>query len=237
MYPSSLHFDCIERIIKAEDCLEAAAVRGARPDERTRPMDTPSPPTPATPDPGMPALSATRVVIRRFRHEDAEPFAAYRSHPSVARYQSWTPPVSVDVAREMVAEFQRGDPTAPGWYQYAISLSADGPIVGDIGVFRYDNHLQADIGFTLAAEFHGRGYATEAVGRLVQHLFTDRGLHRLSAQCDSRNVNSARLLRKLGFAQEGFRRQNSRLKGEWTDDVLFGLLAQDWRTHQGPPGR
>lgn len=199
-------------------------------------MDSPAPPSPATPDAGVVLLTAARVVIRRFRPEDAERFAAYRSNPSIARYQPWTPPVGLDVAREMVADFGRGDPAAPGRFRYAISLSADGPIIGDVGVLRHDNGLQADIGFTLAAEFQGRGYAVEAVGRVVQHLFADRGLHRLSAHCDSRNVNSARLLRTLGFAQEGFRRQNRWLKGEWTDDVLFGLLARDWWALPGPLG-
>src|SRR3954453_12017790 len=56
---------------------------------------------------------------------------------------------------------------------------------------------------------------------------------RISAECDARNLRSARLLARVGFHQEGRRRANTWIKGEWTDDLLFGLLANEWRT--SPP--
>jgi RimJ/RimL family protein N-acetyltransferase len=87
-----------------------------------------------------------------------------------------------------------------------------------------------DVGYTLAPAHQGHGYASEAVGRVLAYLFEVRGLHRVSAECDARNVRSARLLARLGFRQEGHRVQNTWAKGEWTDDLLFGLLAVDWRT-------
>lgn len=50
----------------------------------------------------------------------------------------------------------------------------------------------------------------------------------MSAECDARNTASARLLERVGFTQEGLRRSNSWFKGEWTDDLLFGLLRRDY---------
>jgi aminoglycoside 6'-N-acetyltransferase len=70
---------------------------------------------------------------------------------------------------------------------------------------------------------------TEALRALLDHLFRERGLLRVSAECDARNVASARLLERLGFTREGHRPANTWLKGEWTDDLLYGLLARDWR--------
>jgi ribosomal protein S18 acetylase RimI-like enzyme len=90
--------------------------------------------------------------------------------------------------------------------------------------------MQAEIGFTLAKAYQGHGYATEAVGQVLEHLFTWRNLRRISAECDARNVPSARLLRRLGFVEEGCRRAHTWVKGEWTDDLLFGLLATNWRS-------
>ncbi|MBY8852648.1 GNAT family N-acetyltransferase, partial [Saccharothrix sp. MB29] len=86
-----------------------------------------------------------------------------------------------------------------------------------------------EIGYTMAREHQRRGYAAEAVGRLVEHLFTDRGLHRVTAECDARNDRSARLLTRLGFRREGHRVKATWHKGEWTDDLLFALLAEEWR--------
>ncbi|MDQ2585970.1 GNAT family N-acetyltransferase [Saccharothrix yanglingensis] len=172
-------------------------------------------------------LVATRLVLRSFSAADAPAFAAYRSDPEVARYQGWDAPFSVAQAEEFVREVSALDPAGIGWYQYAVDVG--GTLVGDVGVNLHEDHRQAEIGYTVAREHQRRGYAAEAVGRLVEHLFTDRGLHRVTAECDARNDRSARLLTRLGFRQEGHRVKATWHKGEWTDDLLFALLAEEWR--------
>jgi aminoglycoside 6'-N-acetyltransferase len=172
-------------------------------------------------------ISTERLVLRRFRAEDAPALSAYRSVPEVARYQSWDAPVSLEAAAASVKAFAGGDPLAPGWFQYAINL--DGVLIGDLGLNLHDNLMQADLGFTLAPAYQGQGYATEAVRGLLDHLFTERNLHRVAAECDARNVSSAQLLTRLGFRQEGLLREATWFKGEWTDDLLFGLLRSYWR--------
>lgn len=172
-------------------------------------------------------LTTDRLAIRPFRPDDAAAFAAYRSDAEVARYQSWDTPLSLEDAARTVAGYGADDPAMIGWYQWAIDR--DGLLIGDIGVNTHDNRMQAEIGFTVAASEQGKGYGTEAVGRMVGYLFAERGLHRISAECDARNEASARLLRKVGFHQEGLLRSNTWIKGEWTDDLLFGLLATDPR--------
>jgi RimJ/RimL family protein N-acetyltransferase len=172
-------------------------------------------------------LLSTRLTIRPFRAQDAQTLADYRSDPDVARYQGWSTPFPVDAAARMIEEMT--DPTEPGWFQYAVDL--DGTLIGDIGVNTHENLMQADIAYSLAPAHQGHGYATEAVQRMLRHLFTDRGLHRVSAECDARNERSAKLLARLGFRQEGHRVEHSWIKGEWTDDLLFGLLAKDFRSH------
>jgi RimJ/RimL family protein N-acetyltransferase len=167
-----------------------------------------------------------RVVLRRFAADDAEPLAAYRSDPDVARFQSWTAPVPLADAVRIVGEFAQGDPEAPGWFQYAVDL--DGVLIGDLGLKLHENRMQAELGFTLAPAYQAHGYATEAVRGLLDHLFVERKLHRVSAECDARNTASARLLERVGFAREGLLRSNSWFKGEWTDDVLFGVLRSDY---------
>jgi RimJ/RimL family protein N-acetyltransferase len=171
-------------------------------------------------------LSTERLVVRRFRVGDAGAFAAYRSVPAVARYQSWAAPYSIDEAAKAIQQSASRDPLLAGWFQYAVER--DGVLIGDIGVNLHENLMQAEIGFTFAPEYQGQGYATEAVRGLLGMLFVERKLHRVSAECDARNVSSARLLERLGFRLEGLRISNSWFKGEWTDDQLFGLLRTDW---------
>ena len=61
-----------------------------------------------------------------------------------------------------------------------------------------------------------------------------RGLHKVSAEVDARNGASARLLERVGFTREGLRRSHTWIKGEWTDDLLYGLLADEWLAPGGP---
>ncbi|MEV8510590.1 GNAT family protein [Actinoplanes sp. NPDC051475] len=173
-------------------------------------------------------LTTERLVLRRFRLEDAGALAAYRSDPSVARYQSWNSPYSLDKARYAVQTMVAADPRQPGWFQYAVELAEEDTLVGDVGVNLADNLRQAEIGYTLAPRWQGHGYATEAVRAVVDHLFRDRGLHKVSAECDARNTASARLLERIGFTREGHLRQHTWIKNEWTDDLLYGLLSDDW---------
>jgi RimJ/RimL family protein N-acetyltransferase len=181
-------------------------------------------------------IGTERLVLRRFRPSDAETLSAYRSDPDVARYQSWTPPVTLEQARLIVASLAAGDPDQPGWFQYAVERTEDRVHIGDVGVDLYENRRQAEIGFTLAPAYQRRGYAGEAVRAVLDHLFRVRGLHKVSAEADARNVASARLLERVGFTREGLRRSHTWINGEWTDDLLYGLLADEWLL-PGAPAR
>ena len=184
-------------------------------------------------------LLTPRLVLRRFADADAAPFAAYRSVPEVARYQSWDAPYPVDRATAMIGWLGEHHPDEPGeWYQVAIA-ERDAPalLVGDCGFRpRADEPLVVDIGFTLGPAAQGRGYATEAVGELLRYLFADRGKHKVCADCDTRNNPSWRLLERLGFAREGTLRRGYRDGAEWSDEHLYGLLADEWRDRRAGSG-
>ena len=86
-----------------------------------------------------------------------------------------------------------------------------------------------DLGYSLAAEAQGFGYATEAVGEVLRYLFEDRHKHKVCADCDTRNGPSWRLLERLGFVREGELREGFRDADGWASEYLYGLLAPDWR--------
>ena len=173
-------------------------------------------------------LETERLLLRRFGPGDATALAAYRSDPNVSRYQAWNSPVPLAQARLLVADFAAGKPRSEGWFQYAVERKSRPGLIGDVGVFRQDAGRQAEIGFSFAVEHQGHGYATEAVRRIVEHLLVEEGLHRVTADCDARNDRSARLLERVGFRREGHLLASTWMKGEWTDDLIFGVLASEW---------
>lgn len=179
-------------------------------------------------------IETERLTLRRFQLADAASLAAYRNNPDIARYQAWPSPLTPDAAIEQVRTYIEQDPDQPGWSQVAIELKADHSLAGDLGVFLHDNRMQAVLGVTLRPDLHGQGYATEAVRAILEHLFSNKGHHRVSAECDTRNTASARLLQRVGFQLEGRRPEFTRNinTGEWTDTLLFGLLASRWKARR-----
>ena len=179
----------------------------------------------------MLVLESSRLRLRPFGDGDAAPFSAYRSDPEVARYQSWEPPFSLAQAREFIRSMEASEPGAPGvWYQLAVERKTEPGLIGDC-VFRIQasDPEQAEIGFTLSPGHQGQGYATEAVERLLAHLFLDRRLHRVTAICDAENLRSARLLARVGMRREGHLIENIRFKGRWGSEFLYAIRADEWK--------
>jgi RimJ/RimL family protein N-acetyltransferase len=170
-----------------------------------------------------------RLVIRRFKPSDAEAFAAYRSDPEVARYQSWEPPCSLTEARAMIHGLQSVVPGMAGeWYQFAVALASDDRLIGDFGLGMTSDGRQAELGFTFARAAQGQGYASEALVGLLDYAFSTLGLHRIFAITNVRNHRSQRLLERTGFRREGHAVQASWFKGEWTSEYLYAMLASEW---------
>jgi RimJ/RimL family protein N-acetyltransferase len=182
------------------------------------------------PDENFTELTGDRVVVRRFRLADVAEFVAYRSCARVARFQSWDTPYPREEGERFIRQMMRQHPdTAGEWFQFAVALRPGGQLIGDCAAMpQSDDPRQCEIGFTLASEYQGHGYATEAARLLVGYLFTERGKHRVTASCDARNAASASVLERLGMRQEGHLRQGTWAKGEWTDDLLYGLLHHEW---------
>ena len=113
-------------------------------------------------------------------------------------------------------------------------------LIGDCGLHTLaDRPGQAEIGFTLALEQQGKGYATEAVNCLLDYVFGTLEKHRVIAVTDTRNGPASRLLERVGMRREGHFIENVWFKGEWGDEYQYAMLEREWRALRptGGPGR
>jgi RimJ/RimL family protein N-acetyltransferase len=181
-------------------------------------------------DVGFDHLLSSRLILRRFRESDLPTFCGYRSDPRVARYQDWES-WSEQEGRQFLERQASLDPDVPGtWFQVAIELAGTGALVGDCGLHTLgDRPGQAEIGFTMAFEHQGRGYAAEAVNCLLDYVFGQLGKHRVIAVTDTRNAPAARLLERVGMRREGHFIENTWFKGGWCDEYQYALLEREWR--------
>lgn len=85
----------------------------------------------------------------------------------------------------------------------------------------------ATLGYWMGEPYAGQGYMTESLELVVHFAFRELGLHRIEAACLPTNEPSQRLLRRVGFREEGLARAYLRINGEWRDHLLFARLAED----------
>lgn len=179
-------------------------------------------------------LETERLTIRTLAQPDITEFTRYRNLEEVARYQDWTLPYTRDLAHELTDAMDLlGGPAAGHWVQLA--LDGGSGLIGDVAVWLDENATFATIGYTLAPQHQGRGYATEAVGAIVEWLFRRKRVHRIAATIDPRNMASARVLERCGFEYTGTARSAAFVRDEWSDDARFSLLQDNWKAWVGRP--
>jgi RimJ/RimL family protein N-acetyltransferase len=173
-------------------------------------------------------LQTARLALRPLAPADTDAVFAMRSDPVVQRYGShpaWTERrTAVDyIARDVAA-------TAAGTAaQFAIERREDAAVVGTCTLYALDERCRrAEVGYVLLPSEWGHGYASEAVSALLDWGFDHLDLHRVEADIDPRNVQSAHLLERLGFTREGHLRERWIVGGEICDSLIYGLLTREW---------
>ncbi|WP_313692596.1 GNAT family N-acetyltransferase [Halorarum halobium] len=177
--------------------------------------------------PGSVFKPGDRVSLRTVEAGDDEFLRRHRNDPTVRRpLGEVEPKTAADVAayREEVVRGEDG---------LTLLICAEGDPVGLAFLFREEPRSGvAELGYWLAPEAWGDGYATEAADLLCEHAFDERALHRLSARVYEGNDASANVLEKLGFLEEGRLREANVWGGERRDTLRYGLLAREWRANR-----
>jgi ribosomal-protein-alanine N-acetyltransferase len=112
----------------------------------------------------------------------------------------------------------------------AWAFELDGRAVGGIDLrFHFDNAL-AEIGYSLARAYWGRGLCTEAARAVIDATFAAYDdLNRIHARADNRNTRSQRVMEKLGMTREGVLRMSRVERGEALDEVWYSILRPEWQ--------
>jgi len=90
-------------------------------------------------------------------------------------------------------------------------------------------NLLCEIGYTLSPEFHHKGYGKEAVGHVLKYLVEEKKKHKIVAKVDPENMPSIKLLESLGFKREGVLRKCICEDNEWKDEIIYGMLEEEWK--------
>lgn len=182
--------------------------------------------TTATTETPLP-VTTDRLVLRAYRPDDVEALLAYYADAEVARYlleEPWTPE---DAQAQVAKRLLRTGIDEPG-SALSLVVEHDGVLVGDVVLWTTgDTVSRGEIGWVFHPQYTGQGFATEAVRAVLGLAFDYYGMHRVVAQLDARNERSARLCERVGMTREGHLRKDWWSKGEWTDTLVYGVLASE----------
>ncbi|HEX4307751.1 MAG TPA: GNAT family N-acetyltransferase [Solirubrobacterales bacterium] len=176
-------------------------------------------------------LRTERLLLRRYREDDLDRLAAIHALPEVARYLYLGPRSRKEAELALVERIasMRLDQDDDA-VTLAVERREDGLLLGDATLFlRSVAHRQVEVGYVFHPDAGGHGYATEATRALVDFAFTHLDAHRVFARTDARNTASAALLRRLGMRQEAHFREAEIIKGDWSNELVFAILADEWR--------
>jgi len=183
------------------------------------------------------SIHTSRLLIRPVTIEDAQSMYRYRSDAEVNRFlpkEYHAVEDITDLIRRTASEINVPDT----WFQLVLICKENGQLIGDVGLHFLASdgqHKQVEIGYTLAKNYHGKGYATEALRAILDHVFTTLQKHRVIASIDPENEASMRLLERLGFRKEAHFKESLFFRGRWADDVIYALLKLEWRSVEIPP--
>jgi RimJ/RimL family protein N-acetyltransferase len=183
-------------------------------------------------------LATDRLLLRPFRLDDLDALHDLRTHPDVLRHLYW-PPATVEQIRDVIDQRLTMTKLAGDndCLVLAVELRDDGRMVGEVDLrLSSVEHRNAELGVILHPDAQRRGLAAEAASALLDLAFIRMGLHRVTAQTNARNTASIRALRKLGMSQEGHLRQCVYFAGEWHDELIFAILAEEWTSGTGSKG-
>jgi len=148
-------------------------------------------------------LKTPRLLLRQWKPTDLEPFAKINADPIVMEHL-----LSVRTIEESAAWVERNNESfnAQGFGLFAIELNETGKFIGFVGLCpaKFEAHFTPclEVGWRLAKEHWGNGYAPEGARRVLEFAFEELKLEEIFSWCATTNKNSIRVMEKIGLHRD-----------------------------------
>ena len=173
----------------------------------------------------QPTLKTKRLVLRPFTSEDAPALERLAGLREVAETTLNIPhPYPPGAALTWIATHQ------PAWLagtSVVFAIVCQGGLCGVIDIVLDVRHQSGELGYWIAPEHWGKGFATEAVVEMIRFGFEDLGLNRIHAAHFTRNPASGRVMAKAGMQFEGIHRGLYRKNGVFEDAARYAVVRGD----------
>lgn len=180
-------------------------------------------------------ISTSRLLLRQWRASDLEPFAQLNADPEVMEHFPAT--LSGEQSDQMVGRLNaRID--EQGWGLWAVEAPGAAPFIGFVGLNQvpFEAHFTpaVEVGWRLARQFWGFGYATEAASAALDFAFEQLKCEQVVSFTASTNLRSMKVMQRLGMTSdpaEDFDHPNV-ASTQLARHVLYRISEVDWRARR-----
>ena len=181
----------------------------------------------------IPVLQTPRLYLRRMTPHDAADMYDYARLPQVTEYLLWRPHPSKAYTAQYLSQIQ-ADYRAGRFFDWGIIDRQSDRLIGTCGFTTLDfANFVGEIGYVLHPAFSGRGLATEAATEVMKFGFYEIGLHRVEAHYMAENMQSLRVMERLGMHPEGIHRAMLFVKGAFRDIGICAILREEFEAIYG----
>lgn len=179
-------------------------------------------------------LKSERLKYRYFTKQDFSLFYSIFSNEQVMRY-AWIDKFNNE--EEIIPFFEDfinndDKPNKNNSYAFAVFSCEDDSFIGFADIVLHSQNSSGgcgEIGYFLLPAFWGKGYATELSNAMLEVGFSKLNLHKMCARCDSNNLKSEGVMKKIGMTKEGELRKVRFKYGVWDDEKHYGILVDEWK--------
>jgi RimJ/RimL family protein N-acetyltransferase len=181
----------------------------------------------------LPVMTGSRVTLRELEIQDAASLFAMLTPEEVSRFIS-PPPSTVDGFERFIT-WARAERAAGRYTCFAVVPHGMETAIGLFQVRQLEpGFATAEWGFAIGSSFWGTGMFIDGGQMVVDFAVETLGVRRLEARAAVANGRGNGALRKLGAVQEGVLRRSFLKNGQHLDQMLWSILAEEWR--EAKPG-
>lgn len=179
-------------------------------------------------------LEADGITLRTVEEDDLSFLRDAINDPRVRRHLPSRPPLNLEQERRYFEEVVVDDDGTVNLLIWTTNQDGQSVRAGTIGLSGLDStDGSAEIGLLLVPDHWGQGIGTTAARLMIEWAFDERRLHRIVARVREGNEASARIWDRLGFTLEATLREAAFGRGEFVDQHLYAVLAQEWESEAG----
>ena len=174
----------------------------------------------------VPTLETERLYLRMWNKKDAPALFEYAKNPNVGPWAGWKPHSDVAESKMIIEAVFLANMT------WAITEIKTGRVIGSVALeedpYR-ENINSRELGYSLSEDCWGKGYMTEAVGRVLWYAFSVLNIDVVMIRTAENNVRSQRVIEKSGFTYEGTLRYAYRIyDGSVRNIRCYSILREDY---------